>query len=171
MDAVQFGWEITSSPSGENWVCNNYDVSYSSNPLRLENVATGMYIDGMDRTWNGADLGQWADSGSTNQQWRVFTNGDYVQMDNVTTGLYIDGMGATPSGSAAAQWSYSGSANQEWIAVGGNASNGNIHSQLKYKNAATGLFLDGLGATADGANTDQSGGGTSSTQQWYAVAP
>lgn len=171
LDAVQFGWEITSSPTGENWICNSYDVTYSSSPVRLENRATGMFMDGLDWTANGSNLGQWGNSGSTNQQWKVFTDGDYVQMQNVATGLYVDGMGRVSNGSPAGQWSHSGSTNQEWIAAGGNSSNGNIYSQLKYKNAATGLYLDGLGATSNGANTGQWSDSTSSNQQWYAVAP
>lgn len=171
LDAVQFGWEITSSATGENWACNSYDVSYSSNAVRFKNAATGMFIDGMGNDANGSNLDQWSDSGSTNQQWRVFTNGDYVQMYNVTTGLYIDGMGRTTNGSAAGQWSYSGSSNQQWIAVGGNSSNGNIYSQLKYRNSATGLYLDGLGSTTNGSITGQWSAGTSNNQRWYAVGP
>ena len=33
--------------------------------------ATGFYLDGMGRTANGADLGQYGDSNSTNQQWKI----------------------------------------------------------------------------------------------------
>lgn len=168
LDAVQFGWEITSSPTGLNWVCNSYDVSYSSNAVRFQNAGTGMFMDGLGLDSNGSNLGQWSDTGSPNQQWIVATNGDYVQMHNVTTGLYIDGMGRTTSGSAAGQWSYSGSTNQMWIASGGN---GNFHSPVKYQNAASGLYLDGAGSYTNGANVLQESASTSNNQQWNAVGP
>jgi endoglucanase len=40
-------------------------------PVSLRNRATGLYLDGMGRTANGADAAQWGGSSSTNQQWRI----------------------------------------------------------------------------------------------------
>jgi hypothetical protein len=43
-------------------------VAAGSN-VRFKNRATGLFLDGLGATANGSTLGQWADSGSTNQQW------------------------------------------------------------------------------------------------------
>ncbi|WP_158085409.1 RICIN domain-containing protein, partial [Niastella vici] len=47
----------------------------SGNYVKFKNKATGLYLDGMGRTSNGADLGQWASSNSQNQQWTLTTVG------------------------------------------------------------------------------------------------
>ncbi len=80
----------------------------------IKNRATGLYLDGMGRTSNGSICGQWASSGSTNQQWTQETVGSYVKFKNRATGLYLDGMGSTGNGSNLCQWSNSGSTNQQW---------------------------------------------------------
>jgi hypothetical protein len=41
--------------------------------VKFKNRATGLYLDGLGNTTNGADLGQWASSTSDNQQWTVTT--------------------------------------------------------------------------------------------------
>jgi hypothetical protein len=46
-------------------------VLTTANTVRVRNRATGLFIDGMGRTANGADAAQYADSGSTNQQWTI----------------------------------------------------------------------------------------------------
>ena len=83
---------------------------------RIKNRATGLYLDGMGRTANGANAGQWASSsGSHNQQWAVENSGSYARIKNRATGLYLDGMGRTTNGANAGQWaSSSGSHNQQW---------------------------------------------------------
>ncbi len=43
--------------------------------VRIKNAATGEYLDGMGRTGNGADLGQYSSSSSTNQRWRIVAAG------------------------------------------------------------------------------------------------
>ena len=39
--------------------------------VQIQNVATGMYLDGMGRTTSGSTVGQYSGSGGTNQQWKV----------------------------------------------------------------------------------------------------
>jgi hypothetical protein len=68
----------------------------------------------MGRTSDGSVCGQWAGSGSANQQWTQEASGSYVRFKNRATGLYLDGMGSTSNGSNLCQWSNSGSANQQW---------------------------------------------------------
>jgi endoglucanase len=107
--------------------------------ITLSNRATGLYIDGVGRTTNGAACGQWNYSGSNNQQWALEPVGSYVKLKNRATGLYLDGMGTTTNGSVAGQWC-SSSNNQQWT-----IENSGGYSRLK--NRATGLYIDGMGAT------------------------
>lgn len=39
--------------------------------VRIENRATGLYIDGMGRTASGSALGQYGSSSSLDQQWQL----------------------------------------------------------------------------------------------------
>ncbi|WP_372631095.1 RICIN domain-containing protein [Cohnella sp.] len=133
--------------------------SASSGFVRLRNVATGLYIDGMASTHNGADAAQWADSNSNNQQWTIETAGSYVMIKNRQTGLYLDGMGRTGNGDNAGQWGYSGSNNQQW-------SMETSGSNVRFKNRQTGLYLDGMGRTGNGSILGQWGDSGSNNQQW-----
>ncbi|WP_460704841.1 RICIN domain-containing protein, partial [Myceligenerans halotolerans] len=124
--------------------------------VRLRNVATGLYLDGMGRMSDGDAVGQWSGSDSTRQQWDREAGGGYVRFRNAATGLYLDGMGRTVNGDAVGQWSSSGSANQQWQLDG-----------ARLRNRATGLYLDGMGRTTNGADAAQWTGSTSTNQQWH----
>jgi endoglucanase len=124
----------------------------------IKNRATGLLIDGMYRTSNGSNAGQYAASGSDAQQWILETAGSYVKLKNRVTGLYLDGMGRTSNGSLVGQWSASG-VNQEWTLE-------TVGSYSKLKNRATGLYLDGMGWTANGSDLGQWANSTSNNQQW-----
>jgi endo-1,4-beta-xylanase len=127
--------------------------------VRFRNVATGLYIDGMGSTGNGANCCQWGNSGSNNQQWAQESVSGYYKFKNRATGLYLDGMGRTSNGSICGQWSSSSSNNQQW-------SKETVGSNVKYKNRATGLYLDGMGSTGNGANLCQWASSGSTNQQW-----
>lgn len=47
------------------------NCSGTSTTVRIENAATGLYLDGMGRTSSGSTVGQYSNSGSTNQQWEI----------------------------------------------------------------------------------------------------
>jgi len=126
---------------------------------KLRNVSTGLYADGMGRTSEGSNAGQWASSTSNNQQWVIETSGSYVLIKNVATGLYLDGMGRTTNGSIVGQWGYSASINQQWTQE-------TAGSFVKFKNLATGLYLDGMGSTANGSDLCQWSSSSSTNQQW-----
>lgn len=132
--------------------------------ITLANRATGLLIDGMGRTSNGANCGQWSNSGSFNQQWALETAGSYVKLKNRATGLYLDGMGRTSNGSIAGQWTAGSSNNQQWTKETAGA-------YVKFKNRATGLYLDGLGLTGNGADLGQWGASSSNNQQWIQATP
>jgi endoglucanase len=127
--------------------------------VTLANRATGLLIDGMGRTSNGSNCGQWSNSGSYNQQWAMETAGNYVTLKNRASGLYLDGMYRNSNGSIAGQYSYSGSDAQYWTKEAAG-------SYVKFKNKATGLYLDGLGSTTNGADLAQWGQSNSNNQQW-----
>ncbi len=131
--------------------------------VKIHNAGTGLNIDGMGRTTNGSNAGQYAASSSYNQQWTIENDGSYVRIRNRATGLYLDGMGRTTNGSAVGQYSGSSSTNQQWTVV-------TDANNVRIKNRATGLFVDGMGRTTNGADLGQYGDSNSTNQQWTIVA-
>jgi endoglucanase len=127
--------------------------------VTLSNRATGLLMDGMYRSSNGSNAGQYSNSGSDAQKWVLETAGSYVKIKNRATGLYLDGMGRTTNGSVCGQYSSSSSNNQQWLQV----TAGNYR---KFQNRATGLYLDGLGVTTNGADLGQWSSSSSNNQQW-----
>jgi hypothetical protein len=121
----------------------------------LVNHQTGLLIDGMGRNWNGADCGQYGNSGSANQKWDLSNN----QIKNQGTGLYLDGMGRSGNGSVCGQWSNSGSNAQKWTQE-------NTGGYIKFRNNQTGLYLDGMGYTGNGSALCQWSGSGSWNQQF-----
>ncbi len=125
----------------------------------LKNLTTGLYIDGMGRTSNGSNAGQYTSSSSGNQQWCLEPAGSYYKIRNMATGLYLDGMGRTADGSICCQYAGTSSNNQQWQKV-------TSGSYVKFMNRATGLYLDGAGATSNGADLKQYSSSSSANQQW-----
>ena len=130
-----------------------------TNYTMFKNRATGLQIDGMYRTNNGANAGQYATSGSGGQQWMIENVGSYVKLKNRATGLYLDGMGRTANGSICGQYSSSGSNNQQWTIE-------TVGNYVKLRNRGTGLYVDGMGRTANGSDLGQYASGGSYNQQW-----
>jgi hypothetical protein len=127
--------------------------------VTLANRGTGLRIDGMGRTADGSNCGQWSSGGSFNQQWAIETVGNYVMLKNRATGLYLDGMYRNTNGSVVGQYSYSGSDAQYWTRE-------TVGSYVKFKNKATGLYLDGIGSRTNGADLAQWSQSTHNNQQW-----
>ncbi|GAA2599844.1 hypothetical protein GCM10010435_94110 [Winogradskya consettensis] len=46
-------------------------IENSGTYVRVRNVGSGLYLDGMGRTANGASIGQYSDSTSVNQRWKI----------------------------------------------------------------------------------------------------
>jgi hypothetical protein len=132
--------------------------------VRIRNVATGQYVDGLGRTSDSA-VGQAGGTGS-GQRWVVENDGAYVRIRNAETGLFLDGAGRTANGADAAQRPATTGPSQQWTVVTG-TSRGN---DVRIRNRATGLYLDGMGRTAAGANLGQWSSSTSTNQQWRIVA-
>jgi len=160
---IQFGFEITGTSGTQRYSVTNFSVTTGGGGgttyYKFQNRATGLYIDGMGRTSNGSNCGQYSGGSSYNQQWVMETVGSYVKLRNRGTGLYLDGMGRTSNGSVAGQWASSSSYNQQWTRVISG-------SYSRLQNRATGLYIDGMGRTSNGSDLGQWGNSSSNNQQW-----
>lgn len=141
-------------------------IMSAMNTYKLKNAATGLFIDGMGRTGNGSNAGQWSASASHNQRWvmEYYGSGSYYKIKNAATGLYLDGMGRTASESVCGQWSNSSSNNQRWTVEA-------YGSHFRIKNAATGLYLDSGGNSANGADLSMWSSSSSANLQWQFIHP
>jgi endoglucanase len=133
----------------------------------LKNRSSGIMLDNLGVSSNGANVGQWADGTSTNQRWVLsYVSSNVVKLQCVTGGRYLDGMGRSSNGSNVGQYDSSTSNNQRWtiIDVGGGF--------FKLKNVGTGLCLDvGSSPWPNGDLVQQYADGGSQNQHWQFVAP
>jgi endoglucanase len=127
--------------------------------LRFRNITSSIYIDGMGRTTNGSNCGQWAGGTSNNQKWTLELTGNYYRLRNVSTGLYLDGMGRTTAGSICGQYAGGTSSNQKWILQP-------YGRYLRLKNVGSGLYADGGGTTTNGADLKQWTDVSNTNLQW-----
>lgn len=166
VQSINLGVEVTSTNGWQQFTMNSFSASWGSNGggssspnVTIQNKTTGLFIDGMGRSSNGNNAGQWSNSGSNNQKWTMETVGNNVKFKNVATGLYLDGMGRGGNGSIVGQYNSSGSWNQQWVVE----SYGNYK---RIKNAATGLYIDGMYWNSNGSDLGQWSNGGSDAQQW-----
>ncbi|WP_171056404.1 cellulase family glycosylhydrolase [Paenibacillus sinopodophylli] len=145
-------------------IMSGMGTSTISGTYKIKNAATGLYIDGIGRTTNGSNVGQWSTSTSSNQRWTIESYGSYYKIKNVATGLYMDGMGLTTSGSIVGQWSNSTSSNQRWVLEA-------YGSNYRIKNVASGLYLDSGGSTTNGSDLKLWSSDTSTNLQWQLGTP
>jgi len=138
---------------------SNNNNSNTGTYVRIKNKATGLYIDGMGRTSNSSNAGQWGNSGSNAQQWTIETSGSYVRIKNRVSDLYLDGMGRTSNGSIIGQCSNSGSNTQQWIIE----TSGNYK---RIKNCSSGLYIDGMSSSSNGSDLCQWSNSSGDAQQW-----
>jgi hypothetical protein len=131
----------------------------SGGTYKFTNVASGKCLDNLGATTDGANVCQWADGSSANQQWVVTTSGSYYKLKCVTGGKYLDGLGHTADGSTVGQWSSSSSYNQQWTIT-------KVGSNYKIINRTNGKCLDTGGGMADGSIMQFWGSGSSSNQLW-----
>jgi len=154
------------------FILNNVSVTggstggpIASGTYKLQNLASGKYLDNLGVSSNGAPIGQWSSSASDNQQWAVSlqSNGSY-KLSCLTGGLYLDSLGNTTNGSPVGQWSSSANNNQLWNIVADG-------SHYKLINVANSLRLDTLGSTANGAAMGMWSDSASGNQEWSFVTP
>ncbi len=137
----------------------------SDGTYRLRNRASGLYLDNLGVSFDGADVGIWSGSSSNNQRWVVSTTGDYRKLHCVTGERYLDSMARTSDGSLVGQWTNSSSHNQQWTLehVTGN--------YYRLVNRANGKALDTGGQNSNGSLVQQWYVNASHNQQWEFVAP
>ncbi|TCO09192.1 glycoside hydrolase family 11 protein [Natronoflexus pectinivorans] len=116
---------------------------------RIQNRATGLFLDGMGRISDGSNLGQYAHTNHQNAHWVREASGGFERFRNRGTGLYIDGMGRTSNGADAGQWANTNHNNAQWSLE--SAGDG----YFRLRNRGTGLYLDGMGRTSNGADVGQ----------------
>lgn len=150
--------------SGSSSNNNSGSSGGSTQYYRIQNRATGLYLDGMGRTQNGSDLSQYANTNHQNSHWSRETVNGFERIKNRATGLLIDGMGRTNNGAVAGQYANTTHANAQWSVE----STGNGYYRLK--NRGTGLFLDGMGRTTNGAEVGQYANTNHNNAQWRFVA-
>lgn len=86
-----------------------------SGTYQLKNRGTSMYLDGMGRTENGANVGMWNNTSHNNSQWTIEPyDGLYYRVKNRATGLFLDGMGRTSNGSICGQYASTSHQNAQW---------------------------------------------------------
>ncbi len=136
----------------------------SGDYVQLQNRGTGLLLDGMGLTNNGATCGQYAGTNHINSHWEMSDTGDgYVQFINRGTGLILDGMGRTSNGSDCGQWGNTTHPNSNWSVQQYDG------SYYRIQNRTSGLYLDGMGRTNNGANVGQWGNTTHPNAQWQII--
>ena len=169
LHSIQFGFEITNTSGTQRFEINDFSVNTesgggSSSYVQFRNRNTGLYLDGMGRTTNGAAAGQYGNTSHINSQWELVSQGgNYYQLKNRGTGLFLDGMGRTTNGADCGQWSNTTSYNSHWELL---QYSGNYY---RLRNRTTGLYLDGMGRTSNGANCGQWGNTTHPNAQWEMI--
>jgi hypothetical protein len=132
---------------------------------QVRNRATGLYLDGMGRTNNGAAAGQYANTSHVNAHWNITSAGSgYYYLINQGTNMKLDGYGRTVNGDACAQYSsVTTHVNAQWSIV----SAGSGYYYLV--NRGTNMRLDGMGRTNNGADAGQWANTTHQNAQWQIV--
>jgi hypothetical protein len=152
----RWSWKLTASPV---WLGPIADGRY-----KLQNRASGLNLDNLGSTTDGATIAQWADGTSSNQKWNVsYTNG-YYTLSCVTGKECVDTGGNTADGSSVKQNTVNTNSTQRWsiVSAGG--------GYYKIINLATGKCLDTGGLTANGSVMQQWTSGSSYNQQWKLIA-
>ena len=154
-------WESGSSGGG-----NNGGGGGVTGIKQIRNRGTGMYLDGMSRTSNGSEVGQYANTTHVNAHWNITSAGSgYYYITNQGTNMKLDGYGRTSNGSACAQHSNNTThVNAQWSLV--SAGSGYYY----IVNRGTNMKLDGYGRTSNGSACAQySNSTTHHNAQWELV--
>lgn len=137
-----------------------------TNYYQVRNRTTGLYLDGMSRTTNGDNCGQYANTAHVNSFWALREVGSgYYQLQNQGTSFYLDGVGRTTNGATVAQYAATTNPNSHWAVE---QYDGDFY---RIRNRTTGLYLDGMGRTTNGADVAQYANTTNTNAQWSFGTP
>src|ERR1035437_2720221 len=132
---------------------------------RIQNKATGRYLDNMGNTTNGSYEDQYSGSTNYNQQWQIISyDAGYYRIIARTGGVAIDNYGSTSDGANIQSYALGTSENQQWQIV----DQGNGY--FKIINRTSGKCLDIGGLNSDGAILQQWANGSSDNQLWTITA-
>ncbi|MDN3580495.1 RICIN domain-containing protein [Mucilaginibacter flavus] len=152
----RWSWLLTASPVWQGPVADGR--------FKLQNRASGLMLDNLGSTTDGAVVSQWADGTSANQKWNIsYTNG-YYTLSCVTGKECLDVSTNTTDGSTVKQYVVSTANTQRWSLV----STGDGYYRVI--NLTTGKCLDTGGNTTNGSSMQQWYQGSSYNQQWKLIA-
>lgn len=131
--------------------------------FKLQNRASGLMLDNLGSTTDGASVAQWQDGSSPNQQWNISYTAGYYTLSCATGKKCLDVGSNTADGSAVEQLALSNNSSQRWtlVSVGG--------GYYKLVNLVTGKCLDTGGQTTNGSSMQQWSSSTSYNQQWKLI--
>ncbi|SEO95923.1 Ricin-type beta-trefoil lectin domain-like [Mucilaginibacter gossypiicola] len=152
----RWSWQLSASPV---WIGPVADGRY-----KLQNRASGLMLDNLGSTTDGAAVAQWASGTSNNQKWNISYTAGYYTLSCVTGKECLDVGTNTTDGSNVLQYVVSSSTNQRWSLV----STGDGYYRVI--NLTTGKCLDTGGLTANGSAVQQWYQGSSYNQQWKLIA-
>lgn len=97
-------------PSGQRWEWIPGDGF-----ITIRSLVTGLLLDSLATTADGAEAGVAAASGGTTQQWEMVpTDNGWFLLSNRATGRCLDNVGASEDGASIRMWSCGGHPNQQW---------------------------------------------------------
>jgi hypothetical protein len=131
--------------------------------FRVQNIETGLYLDGLGHIRNESVCGLSSNVGDTSTDWEMIRKGTNYQFRNIKTGLYLDGRGLTVDGSGVFQHTNTVKAHTYWTvkpAAG---------SAVNLQNHETGLYLDVINSEEYGSLGGQTASAANQTASWRIV--
>lgn len=147
---------VTTSPAGAGI------VSGSIYKLTAQHSGQNLDVDG-GSTADGANVRQWPDNGTPQQQWKVFdAGGGYYKLISQASGKVLEVAGSSSAdGANVQQWTDNATPNQQWKITG----LGGGYYKLTARHSGKALDVVG-GYTNDGANVQQWTDNGNPQQKW-----
>jgi len=154
-DMYRWAWGVSSTP--------RWQGPISDGRFKLQNRASGLNLDNLGSTTDGATVAQWSDGSSPNQQWNLSYTAGYYTLSCATGKGCLDVGSNTTDGSAVLQHTLSNNNSQRWTLVSAGG------GYYKVVNLTTGKCLDTGGGTTNGSGMQQWYSNSSYNQQWKLI--
>jgi F5/8 type C domain/Ricin-type beta-trefoil lectin domain-like len=139
-------------------------LGYAPGTYRLRNRATGKMLDTNGSTADSAQMQQYTDEATTDQQWTLaLVSSDIFTLTSVSSSKRLDSLGNTADGSAVGQSTASTSTTQQWRIQRTDS------GYFKIVNVANGKCLDAGGQITDGSGMQNQTIDSSIDQEWKLV--
>jgi hypothetical protein len=152
----RWAWGLTAAPKWQGPI--------SDGRYKLQNRSSGLMLDNLGSTTDGAAVAQWADGTSANQKWNVSYTAGYYTLSCATGKENLDVDSNTADGSVVQQKALSNNNSQRWTLVSVGS------GYYKVVNLVTGKCLDTGGQTTNGSSMQQWYSNSSYNQQWKLIA-